>query len=357
MAALLAGRTTSLNPVMLGGSYGMSVGLGDESFTLIFDTGSSDLWVAESGFQCDGFLGGRVPPSMCHSGPLFSGNFEGGEIPNQNFHLAYGGGEFVSGRLGYEDVIVAGVTVNHQEIAFVDEAFWDGDDLTSGIVGFAYSSLTSAYTGTDPANDDPATNNVHYTNFIGNAIKQGKIDPMFSHVLERGPNGGTGQLALGGLPPIDFDHNFTSVPLQIVEFDPSRHIAATNYTYYTIELHSVVLNGAVEPTKFPVVVDSGTTLAYLPSSLTRTINKAFDPPSKLIDGLWENDCSATPPSFSFCIGGKDFHINPAELLLPKSLDFDESSGNCVSIVAVQSSALKAVLTMSRYTGVRHPIRD
>jgi hypothetical protein len=32
--------------------------------------------------------------------------------------------------------------------------------VVSGIIGFAYSSLTAAYTGTNPDNDDPKTDNV-----------------------------------------------------------------------------------------------------------------------------------------------------------------------------------------------------
>ena len=40
---VLASSTTPLSAVEGGGGYGVDVGLGGETFTLVFDTGSSDL--------------------------------------------------------------------------------------------------------------------------------------------------------------------------------------------------------------------------------------------------------------------------------------------------------------------------
>lgn len=322
----------TLTSVEEGAGYAVAVELGGDSFALNFDTGSSDLWVAASDVKCVNANGNQVPVARCQFGPLFSGDFQEGKVPNENFQIAYGDGEAVAGTLGYEDVTVAGITVEHQEIASVDVAYWLGDGVTSGIIGFAYSTLTSAYQGTNPAKDSAAMS-ITYTNYIDHAIKEGKISPMFSLALERGANGGTGQLALGGLPTIDFDHDFTSVPLQIVEFSKNRPVEATKYSYYTIDLDGIVLDGQVQSTDFPIVVDSGTTLVYLPPALAKTINKAFDPPSKFVEaeGVWENFCNAKPPNLSIRIGGTDFHISHSEVLIPKPLGYDKSTGGCVSI--------------------------
>lgn len=107
--------------------------------------------------------------------------------------------------------------------------------------------MTSAFSGTNPANDNPFTNNVrgkalltnhklltfhqiHYTNWIFNAIDEGKIDSLFSIAIERGANGGGGQVALGGLPTISFDHNFASTPIEIYNLEPKHLAKANNYT-------------------------------------------------------------------------------------------------------------------------------
>ena len=278
------------------------VELSGESYPLIFDTGSSDLWVAKSTIQCYNEHGNPVARGQCHFGPLFPGTFDEGKAPNVHVNIPYGSGELVEGYLGYEDVTVAGVTVDHQEIALISKAFWRGDGVSSGILGFAFSSLTSAYRGSDLAGYSSA-NLVHYTNFIGNVVQQGKVDPSFSVVLAR--NGGQSQVAIGGLPTIDFDHDFTSVPLEIYQFDPREGpVAASQYTYYTIELDAFVLGDNDIGSNLHVIVDSGTTLTYLPAAIAKGINGAFDPPAQIVNGIYETACDATPPSFAIRIGGK-----------------------------------------------------
>lgn len=296
---------------------------------MIFDTGSSDLWVASAGFECLNARGKPVATGKCNFGPLWDGKYEEGQVARQNFNISYGDGEYLTGTLGYEDVTIAGIKVNHQEISAVQEGYWVGDGVTSGIVGFAYSSLTAAYKGTNPANDNPQTNNIHYDNWITNAIDEGKIDSLFSVAIERGAGGGGGQVALGGLPTIDFDHDFASTPIEIYSFTDRHPQEATNYTYYTIQPDGMLVDGQNVAIDFPVIVDSGTTLVYFPKSLTRAINTAFNPPSVNIGGLWENSCDATPPDVSITIGGKNFKISPQELLLQGKLGKDPQTGGCV----------------------------
>lgn len=150
-------------------------------------------------------------------------------------------------------------------------------------IGFARSSLTSAYPGDDPSTDKPA-NQIEYTNWIDNAIEKNKIDPVFSVVLERGDNGGSGQLALGGLPTIDFDQDFTTVPSE--KFPLSNIPAAqTEYSYYTTTPDGIVINGESKSTNWPAIIDTGTTLAFVPNDIAVLINAAFDPPSKYIESV------------------------------------------------------------------------
>lgn len=56
----------------------------------------------------------------------------------------------MTGIVGTEKVTVAGITVENQEIAVVDLAAWSGNNLSSGLIGLAFASLTSAFAGTDP---------------------------------------------------------------------------------------------------------------------------------------------------------------------------------------------------------------
>ena len=70
-----------------GQSYGIEAGLGGKNYDLVFDTGSSDLWVFQEGVKCLGPKGHAKPASYCAFGPEFSGNFQDGSIPDKNFYV------------------------------------------------------------------------------------------------------------------------------------------------------------------------------------------------------------------------------------------------------------------------------
>lgn len=267
----------------------------------------------------------QVSEKKCDFATLFNGQFSGGQIPDEHIIIVYGDGEEVAGVLGYEDVSLAGVTVEKQEMGSIEIAYFLADGV-SGLMGFAYSTLTSAYKGSN-ITTHKEKDMIQYTNFIGNAIKQGLIDPLFSVVLERG--NGQSQVALGGLPTISYDQDFTTVPLQIVEFSPKLPIGATKYTYYTIDVGGFVVDGTDIGSTIPMVVDTGTTLIYLPTSLADEVNAAFNPPAVYdkTEGVYITDCDATPPSFAVTIGGTNFKINAAEVLLTSQ---PLGKGLCVS---------------------------
>ncbi|EMC91921.1 hypothetical protein BAUCODRAFT_134676 [Baudoinia panamericana UAMH 10762] len=334
--------TTPLISAERGGGYAIQIDFGGTTFEVVFDTGSSDLWLAETGVQCVNANGRSVTVAQCGFGPLADSTFEGGSIANENFNISYGDGEFLIGTLGHEDVSIAGITVPNQEVALVNEAYWVGDNVTSGLMGFAFPSLTSAFPGINPALDNP-NNTVPYTNWIFNAIEQGLIDPMFSLAIERGTNGGGGQLALGGLPTIPFDQTFTSTPLQIVDLTDDAN-AAQNFSFYTIVPDGFLLSGQQQTyrgyrnvsespaTNYDAIVDSGTTLMYLPNNIAQAVNALFDPPSVYIEeeGVFENYCDATPPTFAIRINGTDFYINSAEMLLTGAGGQDTYTGGCIT---------------------------
>jgi len=66
-----------------------------------------------------------------------------------NLWAQYGQGRFISGDLGFSDITIGSTHVPKQEVALVNKAHWDGDGITSGLLGLAYSTITSPYIGTN----------------------------------------------------------------------------------------------------------------------------------------------------------------------------------------------------------------
>ncbi|KAG9239992.1 aspartic peptidase domain-containing protein [Calycina marina] len=318
--------TSTLVSLFEGEEFATNITFGSQTFEVIVDTGSSDTWVVETGFACvDIETEAPLTEADCYFGPTFTPkNFS--QIANENFNITYGDGEFLSGVLGYEQVTLAGITVT-QEVAVVNYAAWEGDEETSGLVGLAYPALTSAYSGSDPHND---TVQDVYNGIITTMIKDGAIEaPLFSLAILRDVSGPSGYLALGGLPPVDFVQEFATTPILVTTIDGYPQ----TYDFYTIEvdgmtLNGNTLNGAATP---KYIVDSGTTLNYLPTSISDAINKAFIPPAVYEDdeGAYIVDCKAKAPTFGITIGGTTFYTNPLDMILLAGTD-DDGNDVCIS---------------------------
>jgi len=165
-----------------------------------------------------------------------------------------------------KDVTIAGIQVKGQEIALVDRAYWRGHNATSGLVGLAYSLLTSAYIDDDGALDDGSR--VPYSPIVTSMITQGLNPPLFSLSLTRaksnnGPAGG--YLTFGALPPVAVDPAaFASTP--IVPWQYSRDSPAENLSYYSILPEAYVYNGMNSinnSTELHAIVDSGAPALYV----------------------------------------------------------------------------------------------
>lgn len=100
----LAGRlaapigTAKALPVYHPAEYLAEVKAGGYRYALQIDTGSSDTWFVKDGFQC-------LLYPHCNLGPVFRGDFPGGQIEVEHLNISYGGdlGAFLNGQMGYSE--------------------------------------------------------------------------------------------------------------------------------------------------------------------------------------------------------------------------------------------------------------
>ncbi len=81
-----------------------------------------------------------------------------------------------------------------------------------------------------------------------------------------------------------------------------------------------------DPSQVQVIIDSGTTLIYLPTEISDAVNALFDPPA-VFDSDQEAyavDCSAQAPEFGVKIGSQTFFVNAIDMIIAND------DGTCTS---------------------------
>ncbi|OTB07733.1 hypothetical protein M426DRAFT_53221 [Hypoxylon sp. CI-4A] len=292
---------------------------------MIPDTGSSDTWIISDGFKClDPYDGRETSQEQCGFGPSFKGGFPDGKIDNQILNISYLSGDYLNGPMGLASITVANVTIPKQQLALVDVAAFDGDGVSSGILGLGLRGLTAAFTDNDSRNN---TNNlINYSPLVETLGSSGVADPVFSFAMSRDEN--RSYIAFGGVPPVETGE-YTTVPIQQGVTTGGK----TDYFYYDIAIDSMTWNSSTvtqTATNLPNhIVDSGITINLFPQNVAEAINNAFSPPGQQEDSmLWSVPCDAIPPTLDIVIGGKVIRTHPSSMIMPETLA--EGSDRCMS---------------------------
>ncbi|KAK5988662.1 putative aspartic-type endopeptidase [Cladobotryum mycophilum] len=274
--------------------YAIQCSWDDTPIWLLFDTGSSDTWAAKSDFECSDGTGLTHGQSACGFGHPYIPDFLHGEVPDLHFSLRYGSGEYISGPMGLSDISCGGVSVSKQQVGLANSTYWHGNNVTVGILGLAYPSITSAYYG--QIGHEAPWNAVTYTPFLTKAISQGEMKPVFSVGLMK--NGSDGANLIG------------------------QEETSWKYSFYTIVPDGMRWDMTTDETKYPYIIDTGTTMMYLPPPLAEAIAMAFQPRAVYLY-QWDTyfaPCDTVPPRFAVVISGIEFWINSADLVFRDLVD-------------------------------------
>lgn len=359
-----ASTTIPLISTGFGTVFDAPMKIGNQSFQMLVDTGSSDTYVMQAGYICiDSESNLEIPQNDCLYAKAYHSSRTQRRIANETFGIKYGDG-IASGFMAYEQVSLGNVTVKKQKVGIADRSNPMGDGVNSGLLGLAYPSITSAHPGNQTDNTTYWYNRLPYDPLVNTMYKQGSIEPYFSLALARSPHNQStafgGYLTLGGLPPVSYSPEFSVVPVEIMDI-PSNFTSGKRVRSYwatTISEASFGVSSSNLTTttlNSQVFVDSGNYITYLPSIVVDRVNGMFSPPAVYNETLQAAvvDCTAVAPQFGLKIGNETFFHNGSDLLFQVSDELcvtslvasEEISLDGLSVNILGVSFLKNVLTV------------
>ncbi|EGX95819.1 cathepsin E, putative [Cordyceps militaris CM01] len=258
-------------------SYIASVAIGSASWNLIVDTGSSNTWT--------GAQKSYVPYS--------TGNATGGTVS-----VSYGSGQF-SGKEYVDKVSFGGLTVASQSIGSATSS--SGFSGVDGIFGLGPVDLTQNTVSN--ANTVPT--------FLDNLYAQGSIASevlgvYFSPESGADTSDNNGELTLGGTDSAKYSGALTYVPtLTTGAAAPYWGVSIASFSYGS----TVLASGATG------IVDTGTTLIYIPSAAYTKFLSATGGKTDSSSGL---AVFTTKPTANFAIklGSTSYTLTPSQYLVP-----------------------------------------
>ncbi|KAK3699771.1 hypothetical protein LTR37_016280 [Vermiconidia calcicola] len=317
--------------------------IGNQSFNLLPDTGSADLWVLQPDWECyRGHHTGSsvlVPQGNCDYG---NGTYTKTSTftPHEDAWLGihYGAGD-VFGTLGFDSVQVGDIVIPRQEFGMANATNGPADKYSEGIMGLGHQVLSMTHASNYSATSALGllSNTLWYETSLWSMVKQG-MEPYFAFALDRMPFdqeiGHGGYVSFGTLPPVAHSPDFVSIPVEITKTIPASFTNGTKkITEWTLTVQSVTWNGTTYSQSYQAVVDSGNFYFIVPSDLAKGINSAFSPPAIYepdgpLGPLYSVQCNATPPTdVGFQLGGRMLSIDSSDLI------YRDWSGKCYSTVA------------------------
>ena len=299
--------------------YWLSLGIGTppQPFRLQLDTGSSNVWVPDSRVrQCR---------TECPGGfftPDDSETYQA--LPNGDgtFEIAYLDGTGARGDFFSDAVTIGESKIESGVVAIgLAESLQDGPRLVNdgqGLVGIGYwiNQAGLQELATPGTLNEPPT-------LIQALVNNGDIERESYSIYLNDVQNGTGAIIIGGTDANKYTGDL--VALQTLE-DPNNPV--TNYTHFEVALTGIGIddeNGLrwLTDSSFaePGLLDSGTTITYVPASIFQAVAQGFGASQGLIPCHYRNSAAALVYQF----GGRDGPV--IRVPLAALIDLDDATGS------------------------------
>lgn len=244
----------------------IQVGTPPQKMNVLVDTGSSDLWVIDKDNKYCASSQSQLS-SLNYIDCSRSGVFDHSASStfhknNSDFFIKYGDGTVAEGDWATDTLAISGVTIKNMSFGLGTST-----NSSTSILGIGYA-LNEASAALD---DNPYT----YLNFPLRLVQQGAISiPAYSLYLND-IYAKSGSVLFGGVDHAKYQGTLAKIPILPTSKDSSTPVA------FMVALNSLVFNSQSSSSKVSssetlsqsiyALLDSGTSMTYLPQSLARSV--------------------------------------------------------------------------------------
>ena len=288
-----------------------TIGTPGQNFRFHLDTGSSDLWANTQGSQiCQATEGntgpdqnGNIPCSV--SGTYNANDSSSYNYVNSDFQIKYADGTGAAGDYVTDTFSMGGATIQNQQ-------FGVGYQSTSseGVMGIGYPRLEAIVQS--PESD---SNTASYSNIPQSMVQQGLINSQAYSLWLDDVNSLTGSILFGGVDTAKYQGSLVSMDIVKEQGEFLEMVVALDGAWVNADGK----NQTVLTDQTFVLLDSGSTLSYLPNDTANAIIDAvgaqYDPEQQIAFCSCDLANSSSVVGFSFAGGQKVITASMTDMVL------------------------------------------
>ncbi len=226
----------------------LSIGTPAQALRLHIDTGSSDLWVnTPNSSYC------KSRRSPCAAAGTYNANSSSTySYVDSSFNISYVDGSGASGDYVTDNLVISSATIKSLQFGIGYKS-----DSSEGVLGVGYqvNEVQAGLSGTT------------YANLPAKMAADGLIASNAYSLWLNDLDSSTGNILFGGVDTEQFHGTLATLPVEPV---------GNSYSEFLITLTSISLAGTAIASnqKVAILLDSGTSLTYLPNAITSAIYQA-----------------------------------------------------------------------------------
>lgn len=336
-------------------SIELEIGTPSQNVTVLLDTGSSDLWVSSpenpycidsddtkpvtqlststlatsSGTATSSGNSGIATVDCSEYGTFDPSKSTSFRSNNTAFSISYGDTTFASGTWGTDNFDLGDLNVTNLSFAVANQS-----NSTVGVMGIGLAGLQSTYVGVNSASSGA----YQYENFPMALKSQGIIDRNAYSLFLNEPDADKGSVLFGAVDHSKYSGQLYTIPM----LNMYRNRGIQNPIEFDVTVQGVsVTSGStirnLTNTQFPALLDSGTTLSYMPYTLTQLIAGAVGAQYSQYTGYYSMRCPSenNDTRLNFDFGGFQISANLSSYLLSSR----SSSSTCyLGMIPLSSNA-------------------